>query len=283
MTYDAVSVRAYFDTLADREWDRLEATVQGRSNYAVHRRFLDAHVRAGMRVLDLGSGPGRFSIDLVALGAEVTVADLSPVQLDLARKRLDERGMLDRVVGFHQLDVVDLRSIEDRTFDVVVCFGGVVSYTRRRHIEALRELVRVLRPGGVVLLSVMSLYGALRLAGPLDAAAVLESMDRHLDWEAVLAGADVVYTRRDSAEFHQPIALFTSAALKRVIADAGLHVEAMATANAILPQYLRVPKIAESPGAAEALQALELAVCDYPGLLDAGGHLIVVARRPDSA
>jgi SAM-dependent methyltransferase len=280
MTYDAASVRAYFDAFAGREWERLETTVQGRGNYAVHRRFLDAHARPGMRALDVGSGPGRFAIDLATLGAEVTLADLSPVQLDLARERLAARGLLDRVAGFRRLDVLDLGPIDDGAYDLVVCFGGVVSYTRERHAEALRELARVVRPGGAVLLSVMSLFGALRLVGPLDAAAALESIDEHLDWGAVLAGADVVYTRPGSAEFHQPLALFTSAGLTAAAEAAGLRVEALAAANPILPQFQPVPRIAESARAADALRALELAVCDRPGLVDAGGHLLAVARRP---
>lgn len=279
MTYDAESVRAYFDTFANREWERLETTVQGRSNYAVHKRFLDEHVRPGMRVLDIGCGPGRFAIDLIALGADVTLADLSPVQLDLARQRLAERGLLHRVREFCRLDVLDLQSIDDGEYDVVVCFGGVVSYTKERHADALEELARVTRPGGAVLLSVMSLYGALRLIGPLDAAAVVESMNAHMDWQAVLSGAQIVYTRSDSVEFHQPIALFTSAGLRTAIVEAGLEVESVATANPLLPQYLRVPKIEASSYAADAVQALEVAVCDYPGLLDAGGHLLAVARR----
>lgn len=280
MTYDSNSVRAYFDNFGEREWARLETDIQGRSNYAVHKRFLDEHVHSGMRVLDIGSGPGRFAIDLVSAGAEVTVADLSPVQLGLARQNLAARGLLDRVVQFRQLDVLDMQSIDDGAYDVVVCFGGVVSYTRERHAEALRGLRRVVRPGGTVLVSVMSLYGVLRLVGPLDAAAVLESIDEHIDWQGVVAGADVVYTRPGSVEFHQPMALFTSIGLNRAVTEAGLVVESMAAANAILPAFSRVPNLEASSRATEALQEFELAVCDCPGLLDAGGHLLAVARRP---
>lgn len=280
MTYNAERVRTYFDAFANREWERLETTFQGRSNYAVHKRFLDEHVRPGMRVLDIGSGPGRFAIDLVSAGAEVTLADLSQVQLDLAQQRLGERGMLDRVRGFHCLDVLDLGSIDEATYDLVVCFGGVVSYTRERYAEALRELKRVVRPGGAVLLSVMSLYGTLRLIGPLDAAAVVETVDQHMDWQAVLAGDDIVYTRAESAEFHQTIALFTSAGLKAAVAAAGLEVMQLASANPLVPQFLKIPGVEASAKASELMLALEVAACDRPGLLDAGGHLIAVARRP---
>jgi len=281
MSYDPSSVSAYFDTFATREWDRLEATLQGRCNYAVHRRFLDEYVRPGMRVLDVGAGPGRFAIDLIASGARVTLVDLSPVQLALAHTRLVEQGMLDRVEDFLRLDVVDMRSIESSVYDLVVCYGGVISYARERHGEAVRELARVVRPGGAILLSVMSLHGALRLVGPLDAASVLETIDKHLDWDAILSGAQVTYTRPDSGEFHQPIALFTSIGLRATLEAAGLRVEKLACANHVLPQYLRVPKIEESPAACDAVVKLEVAFCDHPGLIDAGGHLIAIARRPE--
>jgi hypothetical protein len=108
----------------------------------------------------------------------------------------------------------------------------------------------------------------------------LEKTDEHLDWPALLSGEDVGYTRPGSKEFHHPIALFTSVGLKTAITDAGLQVEALASANPILPQFLSVPKIGESTRATEALRALEVALCDCPGLVDAGGHLLAVARRP---
>jgi hypothetical protein len=40
-----------------------------------------------------------------------------------------------------------------------------------------------------------------------------------------------------------------------------------------------VPKIAANAPAADALRQLEVALCDHPGLVDAGGHLLAVARR----
>jgi SAM-dependent methyltransferase len=283
MTYDSDSVRAYFDTFGEREWERLERNLQGRTNYAVHKRFLQDYERAGMRVIDIGSGPGRFAIDAATLGAEVTLVDLSPVQLELARTRLTERGLLDRVRGLHRADVLDLTAIDDDAYDAVVCFGGVLSYTKERHPAALREIGRVVRPGGVILVSVMSLLGILRLLGPLDASEVLEAIDTHLDWQATLSGAGVVYTRVGSVEFHQPLALFTSGGLESAITDAGFTVERMASANPILPQFQPVPKIEANPRAAALLEELEIAVCDAPGLLDAGGHLLAVARRPELA
>jgi ubiquinone/menaquinone biosynthesis C-methylase UbiE len=283
VSYDAEATRAYFDALGDREWDRLENTLQGRVKHAVHRRLLETHIRPGMRVLDVGSGPGRFAIDLARLGARVTLVDLSQVQLDLARARLSEHGVIDSVDVFVQLDVLDLTSLAESSFDAVVCFGGAISYTMRRYDDALRQLARVTRHGGPVLVSVMSLYGALHLIGPLDAAAVLETAEQHLDWVAVLAGDDIVFTVPSSREFHRPLALFTSQGLRGAMTGAGLDVEMIATSDPVLPEYLAVPRISESERASAAMMELELALFDKPGLADAGAHLLGVARKPIDA
>ena len=47
-----------------------------------------------------------------------------------------------------------------------------------------------------------------------------------------------------------------------------------------LPEYLAVPNITASDLAAQTLVDLEVALCEQPGLVDAGGHLLAVARKP---
>jgi len=280
MPYDCKAVAEYFDTLAEKEWLRLEATLQGRIKYAVHRHFVAKHILQGMEVLDVGSGPGRFALDCVRLGADITLVDISPVQLELARQRLSTEVSLERVRAFHRLDVLDLTSLAPDAYDAVVCFGGAISYTRERYLDALRQLIRVARPGAPILLSVMSLFGAMRLLGPLDAATVLETANEHLDWAAVLSGAGVICTRPTSREFHQPLALFTSTGLRAALVELGLEVEVLATASPFVPEFLAVPKISASERAAHTLMDLEVSLCEQPGLLDAGSHLLAVARKP---
>ena len=279
MSYDADALRAFFNAYGEREWDRLDKTLPGRVKLAVHRKVLSEHVRPGMRVLDVGSGPGRFAIEIARMGATVTLVDLSDVQLDLARARIVEQGESERVDGFHRLDVLDLSTLEANAYDAVVCFGGAISYTTRHYQDAIAQLARVARPGAPVLVSVMSLLGALRLIGPLDAASFLETRDDHLDWKTVLAGADVVLTNPTSNEFHRPMALFTSRGLRDALTVAGLEVELIGTSDVFVPEYSQIPRLSASSRAAETLIELEVAMYDQPGLVDAGGHLIGVARK----
>ncbi len=279
MLYHPQAVRDYFDHYGTREWERLERTLQGRIRYAIHRRFLDGYVPDGSLVLDVGCGPGRFALDLARRGACLTLADISQEQLDQARQQFEIAGLLDRVQAFLCLDMVDMHALEDESYEVVICYGAALSYTCDRYETALQELACVIRPGGRLLISVDSLYGNLRLVGPYDGLAFLEHPDAHLDWEAVLSGAGVVFTRAGSDEFHQPLVLFSSAGLRQAIDKVGLQVIEMAAANPVVSEGAQIPAITSSAQATEALTELELSLCTYPGLVDSGEHLLAVARK----
>jgi 2-polyprenyl-3-methyl-5-hydroxy-6-metoxy-1,4-benzoquinol methylase len=279
MTYDPKSLSEHYDAYGEREWDRLGERPQGRIKYAIHKSFLDRCVETGMKVLDVGCGPGRFAIDIIRMGATVTLADISQVQLDLAAEHIGAAELTDRIDGSHLTDVANLEAFEDGAFDLVVCFGGAVSYTLERHRNALSELARVVRPGGDVLISVMSLYGTLRLLGPLDANAFLANADQHLDWAAVLGGEATVHTVHGSREFHQPMVLFSSEGLRSAMIETGFTPIEMGSANPIVSNGASIPAIVDDAAALEAMTELELASCRYPGLLDAGEHLIARGRK----
>ena len=62
--YDAGYIAGFFDEYGEREWERLEATPWGRVELEVRRRLLREVVRPGDRVLEVGAGPGRFTLEL---------------------------------------------------------------------------------------------------------------------------------------------------------------------------------------------------------------------------
>jgi ubiquinone/menaquinone biosynthesis C-methylase UbiE len=101
---------------------------------------------AGQRVLDAGCGPGLYAEELVARGGEVVAFDHSPRMVDLARNRLGDKAM----VRVH--DLVDpLDWLEDDSFHGVVL--ALVIHHLDDRVAALRELRRVLRPGGRLVVS----------------------------------------------------------------------------------------------------------------------------------
>ena len=134
-------------------------------------------------------------------------------------------------------------------------------------------------PEGLLFLSVCSLYGTLRLLGPLDAHTFPEQANDHIDWEAVLRHEGVVYTRPDSPEFHQPLVMFSSEGLRACLTQAGFEINMMASSNPILQAGNKIPRITDSEQASSTLTDLEVALYTCPGLVDTGEHQIAVARK----
>ena len=277
--YDARALAAFYDAYGEREWQRLEESLAGRISFAIHLRLLEAEALAGMRVADLGCGPGRFAIELLRAEARVTLGDISPVQLAAAEARIREAGLWKGVEASHVLDICDLSRFADGTFDAVACFGGALSYAREHHLAALAEVVRVLRPGGQLLLSVMSLYGTLTLAGTLDAVDFLERMEAHVPMSAVAGDEGVALTVPGSSEFHQPMALFSAAYLQAALGSVGLRHDRIAAANPISRPGLALERVSSSAEASQRLLELELAICEQHGVADSGTHIVVTATK----
>ena len=138
--YDAGYTRDFYDAYGNLEWDRLEATAYGRLQATIHNDFIRRYVRDGDRVLDAGCGPGRFTATIAELGAAVTALDLSDRQLQLAEENIREKVLLGRVEDFVAGDITDLSLFPDGSFDVVVCYGGALSYVCEERERAASEL-----------------------------------------------------------------------------------------------------------------------------------------------
>ncbi len=112
------------------------------------RRLLDElaqEVSGGGPVCDIGCGPGHVSRYLYEHGADVSGIDLSPRLIDEARR-------LNPGIPFA---VGDMRSLEvpDATFAGVVAFYSLIHFEADQLREAIRELRRILSPGGVLVAS----------------------------------------------------------------------------------------------------------------------------------
>lgn len=138
---NVAAVRALYETQADAEWTRLVKSIPGRVSFELHRRLLARFLHPGDRVLEIGAGPGRFTIAIAGLGARVTVTDLSAAQLAANTERVREAGCEAGVEARYELDVRDLSRFADGEFDAVVAFGGPLSYIFQAAPQALAGLL----------------------------------------------------------------------------------------------------------------------------------------------
>lgn len=114
---------------------------------AAARLVAFAGVRPGQQVLDAACGTGVVAVTAARIGADVTGLDLTPELLVRARENASIAGV---VITWHEGDVEAL-PFRDASFDVVLSqFGHMFA---PRPDVAVRELLRVLRPGGTIAFS----------------------------------------------------------------------------------------------------------------------------------
>jgi ubiquinone/menaquinone biosynthesis C-methylase UbiE len=263
------AIRDYFDALGAGEWDRLVQSPSARVSLELHRRFLARFIRPGSRVLEIGAGPGRFTVELAALGASVVVSDISAVQLELNRDKVLAAGCDQRVEDRLLLDVRDLSAFTDGVFDGVVAYGGPISYAFEQAATALAECLRVIRPGGVVLGSVMSTIGSFRWLMP----AVAEEI-KTFGFDAMDALLHTGDTRPTQPSGHN-CRMFRWRDLAEMIAAQPCRLLAASASNAISladPEVL--DRLAADPAVWPRFLDWEEELAQEPGMLDGGTHII---------
>jgi SAM-dependent methyltransferase len=131
-------------------------------SFQLHREALERFVPRGSRVLEISAGVGHYTEALHQLGCKISVLDESLDELESNRARARARGFAASIEGWAQCDICSLAAFPDAAFDVVVAFGAALSHAHDRRDRALAECMRVLRPRGILVLDVFSLWGSMR-------------------------------------------------------------------------------------------------------------------------
>jgi SAM-dependent methyltransferase len=152
-------IEGYYDRQAEYEWQRLE---RHRTEYAVtERALLEGLPPPPAKVLDCGGGPGRYAIALAEHGYSVTLLDLSAQSLNLARREADKAGQ--RLAGYERGTATDLSRFSPQTFDAVLLMGPLYHLLHAdERLCALREVYRVLKPGGHLFAAFLTRYAVAR-------------------------------------------------------------------------------------------------------------------------
>jgi len=273
-TYNAKSVIQHFDDEGIREWERLIRTPSSEVNLYIHSHYLEKYISKGKRILEIGAGAGRFTQVLARLGAKITVADISGVQLELNARFAKELGFDQAVVDRQQVDICDLSQFETNSFDTVVAYGGQFSYVLDKRDVALSECLRVLHPGGLLLLSVMSMWGSAhgRLDGVLSTPI---SANQKITSTGDISPA--TYPDRESNFMH----MFRAKELVKWLEGKNLTLLDISASGCLsLAWNEMLAGIRNDLEKWNELLRMELEACAEDGCLDMGMHLIAVVRKP---
>ena len=271
--YSGELIANYYDQYGDKEWERLLADPVAEISLHIHTQTLKEYIPTGARVLEIGAGPGRFTQVLAGIGAQVVVSDISPVQIELNKQHAEEEGFADAVLSWEVADICDLSQFENSSFDRVVAYGGPFSYVLDQRDKALRECLRVLRPGGLLLLSVMSLWGTLHRFLP----GVVRDISPEANRKVVASGDLVPETYNNEGHIMH---MFRAVELQSWLEQSGTQLLAISSSNSLSSTWREaLAEIRQDEEKWALMLELELEACIQPGALDMGTHMLAVAKK----
>jgi S-adenosylmethionine-dependent methyltransferase len=137
-----------FDVIANKFENNIYGTSKGQLRHELLMHYLVKYLDFPLsqsRVLDAGGGTGEMSKEMLQLGCEVTLTDISADSLQLAKSKCNQHSALHIVKG----DILSLP--EEPLYDVVICHA-VLEWLSDPY-PVIEKLLRLTAPGGHVSLS----------------------------------------------------------------------------------------------------------------------------------
>ncbi len=255
------------------EWKRLAQDPFHKLEFDTTIKFLKKYLPKKALILDAGSGPGRYSIELAKMGHDVVLLDLVPEHLEIAKKKIKKEKVQTNIKDIVEGSITDLSKFNDNSFDVVLCLGGPLSHVcpESERQKAISELIRVAKKNAFIFVSVMSKYGVL-LATPLGWPQEV-SYKKHFK-NVVHEGEDYMWRGDGYCHFFTSIELESLFAKRNVsiiekVGLEGLNVNIEAT-NKFAKEY---------PKAWKNWLEIHNEICTDPVVVDLSGHMMIIVKK----
>lgn len=151
--HDSDIVKKFYDRQVEHEWTRAE---RHPVEFEITKRLLLKHLpKPPAKVLDLGGGPGHYSIWLAELGYSVTLFDLSENNIAFAREK-DTHNHIDKFLVGNALDLHDLNEDE---YDAALIMGPLYHLTSKAdRKKVVDNALKVLKLDGIIASTFISAY-----------------------------------------------------------------------------------------------------------------------------
>jgi ubiquinone/menaquinone biosynthesis C-methylase UbiE len=261
MVYNPEAVRKAYDEIAERE-DQFEKKFSLRNE--IPREFVKKYLNPSDVVLDAGGGSGINAIMIAQYCERVTLVDISPSLLDLAKINIQEKGLTEKI-DLREGDISNLGQLDGGVYSMVICLGGTLSYVLEKGQQAVQELVRVAKRGAILIIGCDSKYGFVRwLFNEVETKNQLEAATQVFE-----AGE---YEAGESTFAH----LYTVNELTALLKNAGCEIVEVGSTPILINSWEQSSYPEEKR---QKLKELELRFCTVPELLGTGHHLFCVARK----
>jgi SAM-dependent methyltransferase len=228
---------------------------------------------ASISIIDIGGAAGAYSFWLAGLGHELTLVDLTPKHVEQARAT--NQGAAAKLARIEEGDALDLR-FPDGAFDMALLMGPLYHLPEReRRIRAIREALRVVKPGGLVVAAAISRFAAL-LDGYKHDLVADPAFRKILDRSTATgdhindSGKPEYFT---TARFHR------ASELRAEIAEAGLTVEKVLAVEGFAHWIHGVQEKMRDGEYREYLLEKLRETEEEESLIGASSHLLAIARK----
>ena len=214
-------------------------------------------------ILDIGGGTAKWAIKLAEMGYHVICGDISQGMLDVAKGKIEERG-LSEMISLQILDIRNMDSLENESFDLVLAVGDVISYALDDDL-AVSECFRVCRPGGCCIASVDNKLTYI----------VNEIYYNHIDRieEFMRTGISNFFK-------HHPVKAYFPQNLQLLFENHGFIMEKIAGKPVLTVMASKKERKQKLEPNYDLILKLEKQLADDPAFIGHGGHLQIIAKKP---
>ena len=161
-------IREYYNENFEGEWNR----IAGRPEFILTCRYIDRYIKPGDSVLDIGGGPGRYSLYLAKKGCDVTLLDLSDENVKFAATKAEELKLPLKAIQGNALEADELVT---EKFDHVLLMGPLYHLPEEsERIKAVDSAMKVLKPGGVIFVSFINMFAGMIYAMKCEPAIIID-------------------------------------------------------------------------------------------------------------
>lgn len=267
-------VKAFYTQSVRDEWRRLVKDPAHRLELDTTLHFLAQHLPASGLLLDAGGGPGRYTVELAQRGYELVLLDMTPANLAFARRQIKRARVQAQVKATVEGTILDLSRFADASFDAALCLGGPLSHVLNAgdRSRAIDELLRVVKPGGVVVVSVMGRLSVLALELQLF------SHELELPLHAQIRDTGNYFGGSGFTACH----FFLPEEFAALFAEKAVRVEALVGLEGLGARMNRpLNRVAKNPERWQRWLETHYATCMHPAVVGTSEHMLIIVRKEE--
>lgn len=259
-------VTRYHDRIA-HQYDHMYDDLYWQWHDALTWDYLKVHLprHQSAKIVDLGCGTGKWGIRVAQSGYAVTCLDISHKMVDTVRRKVEELALAHKITCL-QGNLVELTALPDGAFTLAMAFGEPISCASSP-AAALREVYRILAPGGLLVATIDNRLNALEFY--LDGGDVAGLLD-------FIKHGRTHWLTRDRAEQFE-LHTYSPSQLRKLLATAGFEIVEM-IGKTVLPMR-KHREMLEDRRMFRSLLALEKKLARDPDAASRAAHLQVTARK----